>query len=411
MEEKLERIEKLKEMEIGLIPRNWKLVRLENIACFETGKRMKGGALKSGGAFSIGGEHITDDGNVKFSPLKFISKDFYFKMKKGIVKIGDILICKDGAKAGKTAFVKYLPYQYCAVNEHVFIVRSKNTNKLLNEFLFFYLYSKHGQMQMGKAFHGLIGGITQKDLSELLIFLPPIDEQKKIAYVLSTIQNAKEKTEQIIEVSKALKKSLMKHLFKYGPVPLDEVDKVKLKETEIGLIPEDWDVVSLKEIAEVKYGKAKPKDDGNIPVVGSGGVYSRTSKALVNHPTIVIGRKGTAGKPWLILEPCYPSDTTFYLVLKKAVDLLFIFYFMLLNPLSGEYAKTTLPSLQKPDLENFIIPFPPIEDQKKIAEILSALDRKIEAEENKKKALEELFKSMLHNLMTGKIRVKDLEVS
>ncbi len=84
----------------------------------------------------------------------------------------------------------------------------------------------------------------------------------------------------------------------------------------------------LGDVAKVKYGKAKPKDLGNIPVVGSGGIYASTTKALVDYPTIVIGRKGTAGKAWLF---CYMS----------------------LNPPSGEHAKTTLPSLQKPDLENF----------------------------------------------------------
>ena len=61
-------------------------------------------------------------------------------------------------------------------------------------------------------------------------------------------------------------------------------------------------------------------------------------------------------------------------------------------------------------MRKFDIPLPPIHIQQKIASILSAVDEKIEKEENKKKALEELFKSMLHNLMTGKVRVKDLEV-
>ena len=52
----------------------------------------------------------------------------------------------------------------------------------------------------------------------------------------------------------------------------------------------------------------------------------------------------------------------------------------------------------------------PIEEQQKIASILSTVDKKIEAEENKKKAIDELFKSLLHNLMTGKVRVNHLEM-
>jgi len=250
-----------------------------------------------------------------------------------------------------------------------------------------------------------------KLLKESIVVRPPLPEQRAIANVLSTVQDAKEKTEQVIKAAKELKKSLMKYLFTYGPVPLNEAENVPLKETEIGMVPEEWGVVRLGDMAKIKYGKAKPKDSGNVPVVGSGGIYSTTDKALVTYPTIVIGRKGTAGKVWLFLEPCYPSDTTFYLEWKENIDVSFLFNYMCLNPLSGEHAKTTLPSLQKPDLENLRIPFPHLSIQQKIASILSAVDEKIQAEENKKRALEELFKSMLHNLMTGKIRVKDLDLS
>jgi type I restriction enzyme S subunit len=61
-------------------------------------------------------------------------------------------------------------------------------------------------------------------------------------------------------------------------------------------------------------------------------------------------------------------------------------------------------------VKNQKIPLPPLPIQQKIAEILSAVDEKIEAEENKKKSLEDLFKTLLNNLMTGKIRVNNLEV-
>ena len=111
-----------------------------------------------------------------------------------------------------------------------------------------------------------------------------------------------------------------------------------------------------------------------------------------------------------MVEPCYPSDTTFYLEWKKEVDVKFVFNCMMLHPLSGEHAKTTLPSLQKPDLEKLMISFPSITIQQKIASILSTIDEKILAEENKKKSLEELFKSMLHNLMTAKIRVNHIKI-
>jgi len=207
-----------------------------------------------------------------------------------------------------------------------------------------------------------------------------------------------------------LKKSLMKYLYSYGISNFKDINSIELRETEIGLLPIKWGIKKVSELSKVKYGKSKPKEKGNIPVVGSSGVYSHTSKSLINFPTIVIGRKGNAGKPWLILTPCFPSDTTFYLEWKDKIDLKYLFEYITLNPLSGKYAKTTLPSLKRPDLEKLKIPYPPLPEQQQIASILSIVDNKIEVEEKRKESLNELFKSMLHNLMSAKIRVNHLEV-
>jgi type I restriction enzyme S subunit len=73
--------------------------------------------------------------------------------------------------------------------------------------------------------------------------LPPLEEQKAIAGILSTVQSAIEKTEKVINALKNLKKSMMKHLFTYGPVAEEEAEKVELKETEIGPIPKHWEVI------------------------------------------------------------------------------------------------------------------------------------------------------------------------
>ncbi|MBP8674744.1 MAG: restriction endonuclease subunit S [Acetomicrobium sp.] len=245
-------------------------------------------------------------------------------------------------------------------------------------------------------------------LREQRLPCPPLPEQRAIAHVLRTVQRAKEATERVIQATQELKKSLMYYLFTYGSVPIEEAEKVPLKETEIGLVPEHWEVVRLGEVATVKYGKARPKTQGNVPVIGSGGIYGWTATSLVDFPTLVIGRKGTAGEVWLVECPCWPSDTTFYLDWKKRVNVRFLFNYLHSNKPSGEHAKTTLPSLQRHDVEALLIPFPPLLEQGEICLILRAVDKKLQAEEARKQALEALFKSLLNNLMTGKIRVKDV---
>ena len=187
-----------------------------------------------------------------------------------------------------------------------------------------------------------------------------------------------------------------------------EVVQEDYQETELGFLPRDWEVKKISCIADVKYGKSKPTDSGKVPVVGSSGTYSYTSKALVDYPTIVIGRKGNAGKTWLCLEPCYPSDTTFYLVWKEKVNPMYVFSFLSLHPLSGEHAKTTVPSLQKPDLENLLIPLPSIKEQEQISVVLSKIQKAKESTEIVLQSLKELKKSLMKHLFTyGAVSLKE----
>jgi len=77
---------------------------------------------------------------------------------------------------------------------------------------------------------------------------------------------------------------------------------------------------------------------------------------------------------------------------------------------AGEEIRTTIPNLSRGRLKSFLIPKPPFSEQQEIAHILSTVDKKIEVEEKRKATLKELFRTTLHKLMAGEIRLKDMEI-
>jgi type I restriction enzyme S subunit len=275
-----------------------------------------------------------------------------------------------------------------------------------------------------------------KILIEKFIPLPPLEEQKAIAGILSTVQSAIEKTEKVINALKNLKKSMMKHLFTYGPVAEEEAEKVELKETEIGLIPKHWEVVRVGEVFDVKQGKqlsSKESKEGKTLRP-----FLRTSNVLWNkidissisympfsdeefetlklrRGDILVCEGGDVGRTSVWegqLEECAYQNHLHRLRPKEnnIVNYFFSYWMEYAICLRGLYVnsanRTTIPNLSAQRLKSFFIHLPSLEEQQKIAQILQSIDQRIEKEEKYKNALQNLFKSLLHNLMTGKIRVR-----
>jgi type I restriction enzyme S subunit len=172
-------------------------------------------------------------------------------------------------------------------------------------------------------------------------------------------------------------------------------------------VPDGWEAVALADLATIRYGKSRPKEPGGVPAVGSGGVYAHVAKPLIEVPTVIVGRKGTAGMAWHLTKPCWPSDTTFYLEWNhltagdQTAELSEFVYHCLRNrPLSGEHAKTTLPSLQKADLENYVIPLPPPSERRSILNVLRTVQQAKEATERVIAATKELKQSLMRHLFT-----------
>ena len=206
--------------------------------------------------------------------------------------------------------------------------------------------------------------------------------------------------------------------------------------TELGPLPEEWEVVRLGEVAEKMKAGGTPRRSvkeywgGNIPFVliedmTSCNLYlSKTKETiteeglnsssawLVPPNTILLSMYATIGETAINTIPVTTNQAILAIIPKDNFDTVFGAYILKYNDqrLIMQNIQSTQKNVNKGIVDNFKIPLPPLPEQQKIAAVLSAVDAKIEAEENKKQALEELFKTLLHNLMTAKIRVNNLEI-
>ena len=281
--------------------------------------------------------------------------------------------------------------------------------------------------------------LNRNFIHSIMLPCPPLPEQKKIAAVLSSVQDSKEKTEAAIEATRALKKSLMKYLFTYGAVSPEEAEDVPLKETEIGMIPEEWEVAKLGDVVTRKITDGTHKTpsytssgipfitatnltDGRIDFGSCKYISQDEHLALIRRckpekGDILLSKVGTLGSTAMV-----DSDIDFSIFVQvalikpmhRSIDSGYLKYSLTSSPMQRQIhqksSQSTMKYIGVGKIAQLAIPLPPLPTQQHIADILSAVDHRIEAEENKRKALEALFKTLLNDLMTGSLRVNELEI-
>jgi len=164
--------------ELGLIPKGWQVGSLFDFSLeIESGSRPKGGVKGiSSGVPSIGAESINGLGVFDFSKTKFVPRDFYEKMNKGKPRDFDVLLYKDGGKPGefKPRVGMYglgFPFSEFAVNEHVFVLRSK---ELGNPYLYFWIRLERTlDILRSRGIKAAIPGINQQDVGTIHALKPP----------------------------------------------------------------------------------------------------------------------------------------------------------------------------------------------------------------------------------------------
>lgn len=354
--------------------------KLGSILEIQSGGRDKGGALSSG-IPSIGGEQITPDGNIRFDRMKYVSESYYQTMKKGHLNLNDILMVKDGATTGKIGYYKG-GFEKCAVNEHVYILRSNG--EVAPFLLFQILRSQTFQNILKPYIKGIIGGVSS-EIKEIEIPLPPIEIQKEIVEELEQYQK-------IIDGAKQVVDNYKPHIDvdeSWEKVELGDIGKIISGGTPKSSNSNYWngeikwitliDIPNNNNIEFLSNSKRKITDEG----------LKNSSAKIVPPNSIIISTRATIGRV-AINKVILTTNQGFKNIIdidESRYNIIFISYQLLqmkeyLNSLG---TGGTFKEINSSNFSRIKVHIPPIEIQNQIAE---KLEEEREIVEGNKKLIE-----------------------
>ena len=236
-------------------------------------------------------------------------------------------------------------------------------------FLFYMLRS--AEEKLSKSSHGsTFDSINKNQILNLEIPLPSLEIQEKIVSKLNGFQKIIDSCKKIIDNYEVC----------------IEVDQ-------------SWDIFELGKICEFAYGKGLKESDrikGEYDVYGSNGVIGSHTSYLVQHPFIIIGRKGSSGSVHFSKKNGYPIDTTFYISEKELkrpdIDIKYLYYYLLSLGLDKTSSEQTIPGLNRNDAYSKMISLPRIEIQKAIIEKVESERKLVDSNIKLKKIYEEKLK-------------------
>lgn len=353
---------------------------------------------------------------------------------------GDLVIARIGATTGKA----YLISESTDAVFASYLIRLRTTQNLLPEFFYFFTQSTFYWEQIDAVKGGrLKQGVNIPVLRNLTIPLPPLAEQRAIAHVLRTVQQAKEATEKVIEAAKQLKKSLMQHLFTYGSVTFGEAGHIEQEDGLVGPMPFNWFTVKLSEVADIVYGVqaavAHLEDESKgIPILTNVNITvdgaldlgllryyelppQKRKKLILQKGDILFnwrsGSQHHVGKTAVFDVDGEYTFSSFILRFRvtESVNNKFLYYYLaylrnrsyFINFRSQSSVNSVFNASAAAQLE---VKMPELQQQEQIAEHLSFVDAKIVSESKKRNALKAIFDSLMIELMTGQIRVHELDL-
>ena len=182
--------------------------------------------------------------------------------------------------------------------------------------------------------------------------------------------------------------------------------------SEFKNLPSGWKVVKLEKVAPLQRGYDLPTDnikEGLYPVVYSNGILRFHNEFKAKGPGVITGRSGTIGKVVYVEEDYWPHNTSLWITNFYDNNPKFIYYMYINLNLARFSAGSGVPTLNRNDIHAQTIPLPPLDEQEKIAEILSTWDEAINLTINLIESKKQFKKALMQNLLTAKVRFPEFK--
>nr|WP_281418637.1 restriction endonuclease subunit S [Clostridium frigoris] len=400
--------------ELGEIPENWEVAKLGGISEITMGQSPIGSSYNS-----IGEGIALLNGPTEFTSKYPIAKQWTIKPTK-LCSNKDILFCVRGSSTGR---MNIADDKYC-IGRGLASIRGKekySQTDFIYQTMIFNIDSILSFCE-GSTFPNISGD----NLKNLIIAMPSLKEQQKIFSILLSVDEKIENTDKLIEKTKELKKGLMQRILTKG------IGHDKFKDTEIGRIPEAWEVRRLGTLFTINNKSINPYehnalflhysipafDETGNPVLQNGEEI-RSNKFVIEKDSILVSKLNPRKKRvWKVnyicgkIQICSTEFINYNAISKEKIYIDFYFQYFFSDIFQNELLlreKGTTGSRKRvspSETKDIYVVLPSYKEQVEISNFLSTLDLKLKQYKTKKEKLQELKKGLMQNLLTGKIRVK-----
>lgn len=234
--------------------------------------------------------------------------------------------------------------------------------------------------------------INTKLLGEVEIALPNLNNQKRIAAVLSSLDDKIENNQKLNDNLQQQAQAIYSSMFIDNPDPA-------------------WSHGHLSDLITVKYGKDHKKlADGIYPVYGSGGIMRYVERPLYNKESVLIPRKGTLNNVMYVNQPFWSVDTMFYTEMKLPNVAKFVYHFVKAKDLASMNAGSAVPSMTTDILNAMEVVIPSASALEEFESLVAPMYEAMEANDVQSKALSQMRDTLPPKLMSGEIDVSDIQL-